>query len=332
VKKSAAAILGAAAAVVAGRYVVTRRALAAVASDLRSPVLPFVAAPSNRSTLFVTRRATRLPTPAGAGVTVATSHIGDSGLRVVITTPTDSRSARPAVLWIHSGGFVVGSPQLEAMIAGQIAREVGVTVVAPDYRLAPEHPFPAALDDCIATLTWMRANADTLGIDADRIVVGGASAGGGLAATVAQRSHDDGVRLRGQALVYPMLDDRTVLCADHGGRGRFLWTPAANRFGWTAYLGHGPRMSDAPGYASAARRPDLEGLPPAWLGVGDLDLLHDEGVAYADRLAVSGVPCELITVPGMYHGADVIAARSLSMKTFRASMLNFMRAQLGQAD
>jgi acetyl esterase/lipase len=178
----------------------------------------------------------------------------------------------------------------------------------------------------------MRAYADLLGIDADRVLVGGASAGGGLAATVAQRSHDEGVRLLGQALVYPMLDDRTVLRDDHGGRGRFLWTPAANRFGWSAYLGHQPRLPGAARYASAARRPDLDGLPAAWLGVGDLDLLYDEGVAYADRLTASGVPCELIAVPGMYHGADAVAARALSMKTFRASMLNFIRTQLGQAD
>ncbi|KUI21701.1 alpha/beta hydrolase [Mycobacterium sp. IS-1496] len=326
--KKSAAILGVAAAVVAGRYIVARKALASVARDLRSPVLPLVSAPSNRATMLVTRRAMRLPTPSGRGVTVTEARVGDHRCRVVITSPTGSGSSRPAVLWIHSGGFVVGSPQFEAFITGQLARELGATVVAPDYRLAPEHPFPAALDDCMAVLMWMRANAATLGIDADRIVVGGASAGGGLAATVAQRSHDQGVRLRGQALVYPMLDDRTVLRDDHAGRGRFVWTPASNRFGWTSYLGHEPRVSDAPEYAAAARRHDQGGLPPAWLGVGELDLLYDEGVDYAERLTAGGVPCELITVPGMYHAADAIAARALSMKTFRASMLNFMRAQL----
>ncbi|KUI29510.1 alpha/beta hydrolase [Mycobacterium sp. IS-1742] len=326
--KKSAVILGAAAAAVAGSYAVARTALAPVARDLRSPALLLVSAPSNRATMVVTRRVMRLPTRAGRGVTVTEARVGDNQCRVVITSPAGSGSQRPAVLWIHSGGFVVGSPQFEAFVTGQLARELGATVVAPDHRLAPEHPFPAALDDCAATLTWMRANAGTLGIDADRIVVGGASAGGGLAATVAQRSHDEGVRLRGQALVYPMLDDRTVLREDHAGRGRFVWTPASSRFGWTSYLGHEPRMSDVPEYAAAARRPDLDGLPPAWLGVGELDLLHDEGVAYAERLRAAGVPCELITVPGMYHAADAVAARALSMKTFRASMLNFMRAQL----
>ena len=104
------------------------------------------------------------------------------------------------------------------------------------------------------------------------------------AAAVAQRSHDEGIPLRAQVLVYPMLDDRTALREDHAGRGRFLWTPSSNRFGWTAYLGREPRMSDAPEYAAPARRADLTGLPPAWVGVGELDLFYDEDVDYAERL------------------------------------------------
>ena len=185
--------------------------------------------------------------------------------------------------------MVVGSPQSETRGAAQLARELGALVVSPDYRLAPEHPYPAALDDCMSTLYWMRDNADELGIDPDRIAVTGSSAGGGLTAAVAQRAHDEGIRLRAQAMVYPMLDDRTVLRDDHGGRGRFLWTPASNRFGWTAYLGRPPRMSDAPEYAAPARREDLSGLAPAWIGVGDLDLFYDESVDYADRLRAAGV-------------------------------------------
>ena len=106
----------------------------------------------------------------------------------------------------------------------------------------------------MAALRWMRDNADELGIDPDRIAVTGSSAGGGLSAAVAQRAHDEGIALRAQALVYPMIDDRTALRDDHGGRGRFLWTHASNRFGWTAYLGREPRMSDAPEYAAPARR------------------------------------------------------------------------------
>jgi acetyl esterase/lipase len=106
------------------------------------------------------------------------------------------------VLWIHGGGFIVGSPQLEAFGTARLARDLEVITVSPEYRLAPEHPFPAALDDCMAALRWMRSNADELGIDPDRIAVMGASAGGGLSAAVAQRSYDEGISLRAQVLVY----------------------------------------------------------------------------------------------------------------------------------
>ena len=222
----------------------------------------------------------------------------------------------------------MGSPQFELPIIGGLARELGAVVVSPDYRLAPEHPFPAALDDCMATLEWMRAHADELGIDPDRIAVGGASGGGGLSAAVAQRSRDAGIPLRAQALLYPMLDDRTALRADHAGRGQFVVTPSANRFAWTAYLGREPHMSDAPEYAAPARRTDLTGLPPAWVGVGELDLFHDEDVAYADQLRACGVPCELVTVPGMYHGADGIALRAPAMREFRRGMVDHFRAHL----
>ena len=269
-----------------------------------------------------------VPTRPGRGVTVAKHFVGDPAFRVLVTTPTEGQSPRPAVLWIHGGGYIAGSPQLEALGAGRLARDLGVVAVSPDYRLAPEHPFPAAIDDCMATLTWMRLNADELGIDRDRIAVVGASAGGGLAAAVVQRSYDEGIPLRAQVLVYPMLDDRTALREDHGGRGRFLWTPSSNRFGWTAYLGREPRVSDAPEYAAPARRADLAGLPPAWGGVGELDLFHDEDVDYAERLKACGVLCELVTVSGMYHGADGLAPKALSLKAFRAGMVEHLRTYL----
>jgi acetyl esterase/lipase len=151
-------------------------------------------------------------------------------VRVLVTAPVTGGQHRPAVLHLHGGGMVVGSPQFEAFESGRLARELGALVVSPDYRLAPEHPFPAALDDCMATLKWMRDNAGQLGIDRDRIAVAGSSAGGGLSAAVAQRSSDEGIELRAQVLVYPMMDDRTALRDDHGGRGRFMWTPASSRW------------------------------------------------------------------------------------------------------
>lgn len=207
--------------------------------------------------------------------------------------------------------------------------DLGVVAVSPDYRLAPEHPFPAGLDDCMAALHWMRANADELGIDPTRIAVVGASAGGGLAAAVAQRCHDEGIPLRAQVLVYPMLDDRSTLRGDHRGRD--------------VSRGHRNRTRSAGRPISVALRacrmhpnmplPHAESicpLAPAWVGVGNLDVFHDEDVDYAARLKAAGVPCELVTVEGMYHGADGVKPKASSMREFRASMVEHLRKYLDE--
>lgn len=327
-KNIAALAAGGVAALAARRYLAMRDALADVEPELRNPVLPFVTVTYSSRTLPLIRPVYRVRSSPGSGVNVATRAIGDRGMRVLITTPHGHRTKRPAVLSPHGGGMIVGSPQLEQMTSGRLARELGAVVVSPDYRLAPESPFPAALDDCMATLQWMRENADDLGIDDERIAVVGRSAGGGLAAAVAQRSHDEGFTLRAQGLLYPMLDDRTALNDDDEGRGRFVWTPDTNRFAWTAYLGREPRRSDAPPYAAPARRDDLSGLPPAWIGVGELDLYYLEDVAYAEKLRACGVPCELITVPRMYHAADGFVPKAPSMETFIRSLVNHVKAHL----
>jgi len=326
-KLAAVAILGTAA-LAARRYLTMWDAMAAVPAEMRNPLLPFVSGTITRRTLPLYRLQSQVPTPSGRGVTVTKRYVGDPAIPVLVTAPIEGQRPRPGVLTIHGGGYIFGSPQMEAFATGRLARELGVVTVSPDYRLAPEHPFPAALDDCMTTLGWMRAHADELGIDQDRIAVMGMSAGGGLAAAVAQRSHDEGIPLRAQVLVYPTLDDRAVLRDDHAGRGRLVWTPAKNRFGWTSYLGREPRMSDAPEYAAPARRTDLTGLPPAWVGVGDLDLFYDEDVDYAEKLRASGVPCELVTVPGMYHTADVFAPKARAMQDFRRGMTKHLRTYL----
>jgi acetyl esterase/lipase len=316
------------AALAARRHLAMRDALAQVDPELRSPVLPYVTVTYSAKILPVIRKVYGLKSSPGPGVTVVTRMAGQPPVRVLVTTPDGHQAKRPAVLSLHGGGMIVGSPQLESMTHGQLARELGAVVVAPAYRLAPENPFPAALDDCMATLHWMREHADELGIDADRIAVTGASAGGGLAAAVAQRSHDEGIALRAQGLVYPMLDDRTVLRDDHEGRGRVVWLPESNRFAWTAYLGREPRMSDAPEYAAPARREDLSGLAPAWIGVGELDLFYPEDVSYAQKLRAYGVPCELVTVPQMYHAADGFAQKARSMDAFGQGLIDYLRAHL----
>jgi acetyl esterase/lipase len=325
-KLAAVVVLGLA--VAARRYAAARDGIVDVAPELRSPLVPLTSISVNKRTLPFIRFLFSLRTRSGPGVSVTERYVGDPAVRVLVTTPVERDAAAPALLWIHGGGMVVGTPEFEAVGSGRAARELGAVVVAPDYRLAPEHRFPAGLDDCMAALRWMRSNADELGIDADRIAVVGQSAGGGLSAAVAQRCYDEGIPLRAQGLVYPMLDDRTVLREDAAGRGRFGWTPASNRFGWTEYLGREPRMSDAPEYAAPARRTDLTGLPPAWVGVGELDLFYDEDVGYAEGLRACGVPCQLVTVPGMYHGADGVTPKAPVLQDFHRSLLEHLRTYL----
>lgn len=327
-KLLAAAALGGIA-VAARRYLSVRHDLAQVPAEFRSPLLLLLTGNTTERSLRFTRLFYGgIRTSSGPDVTVSERRVGPDAVPVLVTTPAGHRDdRRPAVLYIHGGGLIMGSPHTEAMGSGRLARELDAVVVSPDYRLAPEHPYPAAIDDCMTALRWLRDNAGELGIDAGRIAVTGSSAGGGLSAAVAQRAHDEGIALRAQALVYPMLDDRSAL-RDHGVRGRFLWTPASNGFGWTSYLGRRPRLADAPAYAAAARREDLSGLAPAWVGVGDLDLLYDEAVDYAQRLQACGVRCELVTVAGMYHGTDGLAARTPAMQEFRRSATEFLRTYL----
>ena len=254
-------------------------------------MLPFVTVNYSEKTLPAIRLAYRVRSSPGSGVNVVTRMVGDPEVRVLVTTPDGHQAKRPAVLSLHGGGMIVGSPQLELMTHGRLARDLGAVVVAPDYRLAPENPFPAALDDCMATLDWMREQADELGIDTDRIAVVGASAGGGLAAAVAQRSHDEGIALRAQGLIYPMLDDRTVLeRRSRQAAAALSWTPEVEP------VRLGPRTSA--GSRGCLMRPTTQrlravsisaGLPPAWIGVGDLDLYYDEDVAYAREADVRPV-------------------------------------------
>ena len=195
--------------------------------------------------------------------------------------------------------------------------------------MAPKHPAPAAVEDAYAALKWLAAEAPRLGIDPTRIAIGGASAGGGLAATLALVAHDRGdVRPAFQLLVYPMLDDRTATRTDLETKNVRVWSPASNHYAWSAYLGHPPGQATANPYAAAARREDLRGLPPAWIGVGTLDLFHDEDVTYAKRLEASGVPCELHLVPGAFHGFDAVLRKAAVSKAFWSEQVRVLREAL----
>jgi acetyl esterase/lipase len=216
----------------------------------------------------------------------------------------DEDTPAPAILWIHGGGYVLGSAAQDTPKAERFAAELGHVVVSVDYRLAPETPHPGPVEDCYAALLWLHENAAELGVDPARLVVAGESAGGGLAAAVALLARDHGrVPLLLQALVYPMLDDRTVLDTDPNPyTGEFVWSRESNRFGWSSLLGREPGGADVPGYAAAARAGELAGLAPAFVGVGALDLFLEEDIAYAGRLLRAGVPTELHVYPGAYHG------------------------------
>jgi acetyl esterase/lipase len=304
-------------------YLGKRRSIAMVPEDLRHPILY---APFQITSSVMVRAMRRIPVPGGPvepGVTV------DQQDNLYVYRPKARSVPSGALLYIHGGGYVIGHPSTYHPICSRIAAELGILVVSVNYRKAVGHPFPAGLDDCFRALTWIHEQAEALGVDPSRVAVAGDSAGGGLAAAVAQMAYDRGVPLRYQALIYPMLDDRTVLRDDHLGAGEFVWTPASNRFGWTAYLGHRPAEHEPRPYAAAARRDDLKGLAPAWIGVGDLDLFHQEDISYAGRLAAAGVPCELVVVPGMYHGADnFLEGRAPTMTAFRAGMITALRKAL----
>ncbi|WP_420715844.1 alpha/beta hydrolase [Mycobacterium sp. 663a-19] len=230
-----------------------------------------------------------------------------SGAGVRLFRPVGVTDPAPALLWIHGGGYVMGTARQDDRLCRGFRSRLGITVASVDYRLAPEHPYPAPLEDCYSALTWL---AGLPAVDPGRIAIGGASAGGGLAAALALLARDRGeVTPAFQLLVYPMLDDRSSATAENPNYR--LWNTRSNRFGWAAYLGDADPRAAVP-----ARRDDLSGLPPAWIGVGTNDLFHDEDLAYAERLRSAGVPCEVEVVPGVFHGFDMVASKAQVSQRF----------------
>lgn len=245
---------------------------------------------------------------------------------VRVYRPTHAPTRSPALLYVHGGGLLIGSPLQDEPALRSVADELGVVVATVRYRLAPEHRFPAARDDCYDAVRWLAAQP---GIDASRVAIGGGSAGGGLAAAVALHARGQGgPALCLQLLVYPMLDDRTAARPDPDREHRRLWSNEANRFGWSSYLGHAPGRPGVDPTAAPARCENLAGLPPTWIGVGTLDLFHDEALAYADRLRAAGVACTTGVVPGALHGFDAFADKPV-VREFRASQVAALRSAFG---
>jgi acetyl esterase/lipase len=273
----------------------------------------------------------RPPQPEGVAVedVLLPGAAGGATLRVRIYRPKNAAGPLPAMLWIHGGGFLFGSPEFDEVGNIETARELGILIAAVDYRLAPRHPFPAPLEDCHAALTWLHGNAQALGVQPARLAIGGSSAGGGLAAALALKVRDAGqIRLAFQVLLYPMLDDRTVLRTDLADDNLRLWDTASNRYGWTSYLAAAPGGPGVSAYAAPARCPDLAGLPPAWMGVGTYDLFHDEDTDYARRLNAAGVPCEVRVVEAAYHGFDAVSRAVPVSRQFRASYVAALKHAL----
>lgn len=253
--------------------------------------------------------------------TVATDY---GGVDVYVYRKSD-RPAQPALLWIHGGGYIIGSAQDER--ARVIAAELDMTVFSVDYRLAPEHPFPAGAEDCYATLEWIVRQATALGVDPQRLAIGGASAGGGMSAGVALMNRDRANHpLRLQLLLYPMIDNLHDTASGQY-ENHPIWNQGTSFRAWEMYLDGTPGASASP-YAAAARATDLGGLPPAYVCVGSEDLFRDEDVEYARRLIAAHVPCELAIFPGLYHGGDAFVPQAAVSRRLQQSFLAALRDAL----
>lgn len=247
---------------------------------------------------------------------------GDPDVRIKIYRPRASDGPLPGLLYIHGGGYILGSADMMDPALQQLVSELECVIVSVDYRLAPEHPYPAPLEDCYAALRWFSDNAEELGSDSSRIAVMGPSAGGGLTAALSLLARDrNGPSIRFQMPLYPMLDDRGLTKSSHEITDDRVWNQAKTRLAWELYLG---TNEEATPYAAPARATDLSGLPPAYTCVGDLDPFRDETIDYVRRLSQAGVPTEFHLYPGCFHGfEEYLPSAEISqrvIKEYRAAL------------
>jgi acetyl esterase/lipase len=250
---------------------------------------------------------------------------------VIYIVNADPANPRPAILHTHGGGYIGGSAKSSVPNLQNVCAELGCMAVSVEYRLAPETTYSGSIEDNYAALKWLYDNADAIGADKTRIAVMGESAGGGHAALLAITARDrDEVPVAFQCLHSPMLDDRTGSTrqvAPH--MGKLIWDAPKNVFGWRSFLGMEPGGEGVPAAAVPSRNADLTGLPPAWIGVGSIDLFVDEDVDYAQRLNSAGVATELIVVPGAFHGFDGIAGQAAISQWFNRARMTALRRGLG---
>lgn len=273
----------------------------------------------------------QMPAPELSDAVERTDHVVDetTGVSVRVHRPTGVEGDLPCLYWMHGGGLVLGSNVGDDARFDRWCQMFGIVGVSVEYRLAPDTPYPGPLDDCYAGLAWVHEHAAELGVHRGSIGIGGASAGGGLAAGLALLARDRGaLRVAYQLLIYPMIDDRQITPSSSWNDP--IWPPAANTYGWTSYLGDAKGGPDVPPYAAAARATDLRGLPPTLISVGAIDGFSDEDIDYAVRLRHAGVPVELHVYPGAPHGFDGLAPTSLVAQRANADMERWLGTQLGR--
>jgi acetyl esterase/lipase len=253
-------------------------------------------------------------------------------ISLLVCLPQQVATPVPAIYFIHGGGMIVGDSRFGLPDTLDLAEPLGMAVVSVEYRLAPETPHPGPVEDCYAGLVWVSTHANELGINPERIVVGGMSAGGGLAAAVTLMARDrGGPTVAAQLLLSPMLDDRNDSPSARQMRGVGVWDIRSNETGWNALLGEAGRgRPDVSAYAAPSRAVDLSGLPPTFIDVGSAETFRDEDVAFASRLWQAGGRGELHVWPGGFHGFDVVAPSATISRDAIAARAAWLRRQLGK--
>jgi acetyl esterase/lipase len=311
-------------------------ALTTVAETMPSTLTPEMIAPMRQAMAAL---------PAGAGLDALLAgrdvmHTertipgpeGDPDIVVSIFQKRDHVIGGPAFFHTHGGGMIIGDRFTGMDAVLEWVEEFDAVAVTVEYRLAPEHPDPAPVEDCYAGLVWTAEHADELGFDPERLVIVGASAGGGLAAGVSLLTRDRrGPSLAGQVLIYPMIDDRNDTVSSHQIDGFGVWDRGSNDTGWDALLGDRRGTDEVSIYASPSRAEDLSGLPPAFIDVGSAEVFRDEDVAYASRIWACGGVAELHVWPGGFHGFDMMAPHAALSVAMRETRTRWVRRLLGHS-